>query len=235
MDILDWIGQLHFKQAGPQTPVAANWDQAFELENTWLGPQDAELKARLAPLLTIPRMSTLAIAALINQAVACLPPGQAYVNVGVWHGFTFLAGLYNNPDKHCIGIDNFSQDFNQTSAREPFLARFEACRSARHQFLERDYREFFQQADQVPPIGVYVYDGDHSYRSQLEALTLAAPFLAPGALILIDDINWFEARAASEDFLFSHPQFYQILACVETCQHGHPTFWNGLLLAQKYA
>jgi hypothetical protein len=233
MLLREWLQQIRFLQVGPHMPVAGDWDQAFELENTWLGPPDAELKARLAPLLTIPRMSTLAIGALINQAVAHLPPGQAYVNVGVWHGFSFLAGLYNNPDKHCIGLDNFSQDFALTSARESFLARFEACRSACHQFLEIDYRQFFQTPQQVPPIGFYFYDGHHSYASQLEALTLVEPFLAPGALILIDDINWLEVRTASTDFLLSHPQTYEILCCVETCQHGHPTFWNGLLLAQK--
>jgi hypothetical protein len=32
-----------------------------------------------------------------------------FINVGVWHGFTLLSGMTGNPDKLCIGVDNFSE------------------------------------------------------------------------------------------------------------------------------
>ena len=60
-------------------------------------------------LLDLPRYSTVANAYIISKLVELMPSSSAYLNVGVWYGFSYLAPLVSNPEKICIGVDNFSQ------------------------------------------------------------------------------------------------------------------------------
>jgi hypothetical protein len=189
------------------------------------------LRRLLRPLCTIPRMSTFAIAAILNRAVSLMPADTAFVNVGVWHGFTFLAGMAGNAARRCVGVDNFSEFGDPKDA---FLARFDRRKSPSHSFYEMDYADYFAKRHDGP-IGVYLYDGEHGYENQRRGLETAEHFFAPGCVILVDDTNLPEPRRATLDFMAAHPGRYRILLDRTTCANGHPTFWNGLLVIQRAA
>ena len=197
----------------------------FDVLNTTLGAGSEEQVGALERLCRIPRMSTLALGWIIDAAVRAMPEGQAFVNVGVWNGFTFLAGLVNNPGKTCIGIDNFSQFYGP---REEFLERFERHATPSHAFHDMDYREYFETLHREP-IGVYVYDGEHSYENQLRGLEAAEPFFADGCLVLVDDTNWEEPRRGTLDFIAASRHGYERLFDEPTADKSHPTFWNGVM------
>ena len=176
-------------------------------------------------------MSTFAIGAIINKAVSEMPDNQAYVNVGVWNGFTFLSGLINNQDKKCIGIDNFSEVFLYSS-KDDFIQRFNEFKTENNFFYEMDYLDYFKKVH-TEKIGVYLYDGEHSYQNQLKGLEVAEPFFAENCIILIDDTNEASAKKATVDFVNSRDNKYKIIFEQDTCWNGHPTFWNGLMILQK--
>lgn len=176
-------------------------------------------------------MSTLAVAAIINQAVARMPEGRKCVNVGVWHGFTFLAAMAHNPDKICVGIDNFA---TFGGPRNAFLERFHAHRSPNHHFYDVSYEEYFARIHEGP-IGVYLYDGSHNYTNQLRGLQAAEPFLAAGSIVMVDDTNWAPPRRAVTDFMAAGQNRYRLLYDVKTRSNCHPTLWNGLMVFEKIA
>ena len=96
---------------------------------------------------------------------------HAFVNVGVWQGFTLLAGMLNQ-DKTCVGIDNWSQfqtaRFEENApAKDEFLKRFAQSKSSNHFFYEMDYEIYFQH-HHPDPIGFYFYDGSHRYEDQFK-------------------------------------------------------------------
>jgi hypothetical protein len=188
-----------------------------------------ELKDRLRPLLDIPRMSTLAVAGALNRAVATMPAGRSFVNVGVWQGFTFLSALAGNPGVRCIGVDNFSE-FN--APREAFRERFERAGGPAHSFHEMDYRDYFERVHEGP-IGVYLYDGEHSYDNQLQGLEAAERFLSEDCLLVVDDTNRAEPRQATLDFVARRADEYEVVADVWTGASSHPTYWNGLLVIRR--
>src|SRR6188508_851270 len=80
-----------------------------DFANTSLAAGEERRKEAMRPLCDMPRMSTLAVAAIINRGVAQMEPDHAFVNVGVWKGFSFLSALVGNGEKTCIGVDNFSE------------------------------------------------------------------------------------------------------------------------------
>jgi len=194
MDYSDYVRGIKFRVLQPSgnpwafnqmARVARNLGRSLEMWNTILPGDAQDMQHRLEDLCRIPRMSTYAVAAMINAGVSRMPASQVFVNVGVWHGFTLFAGMMKNADKACIGVDNFSQ-FG--GPREAFQAWFNFYRSSSHQFYDMDYREYFDKVHRAP-IGFYIYDGEHSYQNQLEGLRIAEPFFAPGCILLVDDTN----------------------------------------------
>ena len=238
MDLRTFASNVSFKFFGPDSDLrwyrridhrVARVNLSLEVLNTRLPPDRREARRALRRLCRVPRMSTYAIAAIIDKAVAGMPEGTAFVNVGAWHGFTFLSGIVNNPDRRCVCIDNFSQ-FG--GPREEFLARFEAVKSERHAFFEVDYEQYFAATHQGP-IGCYIYDGEHSYRNQLRGLETAEPFFTPGCVVLVDDTNQEEPRQATCDFMARRPGQYEVLLDKRTCSNQHPTFWNGIMVLRR--
>ena len=238
MDPAAFVRGIAFADVHPETDLATrpDWEAAEPLErlnrevdNTLLPEGADEMRRRLHETMRMPRMSTYAVGALINRVVAALRPGEAYVNVGVWHGFTLLAGMAGNAETRCVGVDDFSQ-FG--GPRERFLERFTARRGPAHHFHEGDYRDYFARVHQGP-IGFYFYDGNHGYEHQMEGLRAAEPFFAPECWVLIDDVNWDAPRRATLDYLASSPRAWEVIVDRPTAHNKHPTWWNGLLLLRS--
>lgn len=238
MNYSEYIQGISFRFYRPQmkpwlyrgfSRLLRKFGYSLEILNTKLPVDGNEMQERLGDLCEIPKMSTYAIGAMINAGVAKMPREQCFVNVGVWHGFSFLAGMMKNPDKKCIGIDNFSE-FG--GPREIFNARFNHYKSSNHYFFDIDYQEYFKTVHKEP-IGFYIYDGEHSYENQLKGLRTAEPFFADNCIILIDDTNMKTSRWALNDFLSQSPHKYRILLDQATCYSLHPALWNGVVVLQK--
>jgi Methyltransferase domain len=235
----DFAKGFSFRFIRPEDPLTRWWLRlaawygrfggTFDLLNTRFPPGSARVKAALKPVCRIPRMSTPAVGALIHRGVAEMAPGEAFVNVGVWNGFTFLSGVAGNPDRVCIGVDNFSQ-FG--GPKEAFLARFEKFKSEKHRFHDIDYKDYFVGVHRES-IGFYIYDGEHSYQNQLDGLRVAEPFFAPGCLVMVDDTNDPEPRQATADFVKASSNSYETILDVTTRQNHHPTWWNGVILLRR--
>jgi hypothetical protein len=158
-----------------------------------------------------------------------MPQGHAFVNVGVWRGFTFLSGMACNEDKICVGIDDFS--WFDGPEEECFRREFDARCSEKHSFHAMDYEDYFANVHDQP-IGLYCYDGDHSYKNQWRGLEIAEPWFAEGCLVLVDDPNWPQVRRATMEFAAASSRNYRIVMDEGTTDPEHPTFWNGILLLQ---
>ncbi len=241
MNLQDYKSHISFRFIQPQTRLPKGYGEfskllrnlgwPMDVLNTRLPGVPANVSAALRDLCRMPRMSTIAIAALINWCVSQMPEDQVFVNVGVWHGFTFLSGIACNPQKTAIGVDNFSR-FG--GPRDAFLARLKRYQSQRHRFYEMDYRTYFQEVH-TGAIGFYIYDGDHSYENQLNGLQVAESFMAPGGLMLVDDTNGHAARQATLDFQAANDRRYRVLLDEPTSRNCHPTFWDGIIVLEKVA
>jgi hypothetical protein len=183
-------------------------------------------KKDLLPLTNVDGMSTAANCYLINEICKSLNENQLYLNIGVWNGLTYFAGLINTNCK-AIGVDNFSQ-FG--GPRNNFLKHYENFKRLGSQFYDKDYINYFKT--HTDKIDFYFYDGHHSYDNQYQAIIKVAPFLKKDSLVLVDDTNNEEPRNATFNALKDLNLKYDIWCDIKTAQNGHPTYWNGLLLCQ---
>ena len=96
--------------------------------------------------------------------------------------------MLGNEGRRFIGIDSF--DFRDASLEtvERNLERFGVPRP---ELLVGDVFELVGggKLDGVS-VGAWYYDALHTYEAQLDGLRIAEPFLAPGALLIVDDTDW---------------------------------------------
>ena len=248
MDYAEYVKRLSFRFIKPETrlPLSDSYFETrlskiltrggmgfpekfgamFDLLNTKYPEDSRATREKMKRLGDVPRMSTTALGAMINKGVAEMKPDEAFINIGVWFGFTFFSGLLGNGSKRCVAIDNFSQ-FGGPKQR--FVERLKLFGTGNHHFYDVDYAEYIQKIHSGP-IGFYIYDGPHDYENQLKGLRLAEPFFGPKCVIMVDDTNWREPREATYDFIASSKMKYEVLLDVATVQNCHPTYWNGVIL-----
>ena len=183
-------------------------------------------------LLKIDSMSTFAIGYVINKICQELNDNENYVNIGVWKGFSMIAGMLNT-NCNVYGNDNFSQ-FD--GPKKEFIRKFNSLKNEeKHFFYECDYKDFFKEFEKLKKsISFYYYDGEHTYKNQFENLIIAKEYFKSGTIILVDDINFQEVESGTKDFISKYPNEYKIIKDIKTANnHCHPSYWNGLFLFQK--
>lgn len=175
-ELLKSLNFIHFQPADAVSPF-----QGHELERANLRvplASQAALEA-LRPLDCVPAFGSVPLALLLYTAVAEMPPEQLYLNIGVWQGYSLLAGMLVRPPRFCLGVDNFSEFGAPRLQCQSLMARFALPGQA---LWEADYREVLRTG-LSRPVGVYFYDGPHTAADQHWGLEAAVPWLAPGARI----------------------------------------------------
>jgi hypothetical protein len=225
-------------------------DTWSDIENAIVRPTEKNVdQIRLLNQLsfTIKRMSTTHVGLLINIISSYLPLDEAYVNIGVWNGFSFFSGVIGT-NSQAIANDSFlvytgnvgytgekdylGRDFGD--AEKTFRGEFNRLCGDRQKYFVEDCWEFLDsyKTKGLPKIGFYFYDGDHSFANQIKALDKAEPLLAEECVILIDDANDLNVQMANEEWFSKRPEFEKILE-LKTPANGWPTWWNGLDLYMR--
>ena len=198
--------------------LPSRWDD-FPLSEL---PREARFANVLAQVPGLTRANNLA---LLNVAASQLAPGETYVEVGSFRGTSLIAAMLGNEQRSFIAIDDFSMRDASRRALEDNLRRFGLEGVT---ILEGD--AFAILRDDVLPresVGVYYYDAAHTYEQQLDGLRLAEPYLAPRALLIVDDTDWDFVADATRDYLAMEPRSQLILE-LPGKKAGRPAWWEGV-------
>jgi protein O-GlcNAc transferase len=165
------------------------------------------------------------VLALLNLVASLLDDGEAYVEVGVFHGASMIAALTGNDGKRFVGIDSFAFRDATLEGVERNLERFGVPRP---ELLVGDAFELIPGgALEDTRVGLWYYDAAHDYDSQVEGLRIAEPHLVPGALLIVDDTDWEQVERALDDYLAEQPRARRILT-IEGKDRGQSQWWEGM-------
>jgi len=240
MNLKEFVSKITFKTITPKTKiefvknVTANVPDSFkitdEVDETCL-PEDSEIITKdLLPLLDIKRMSTFAVAAMLWKAVREMADDQIFLNIGLFHGFSFFAGSKGTDTKTCVGVDSYVL---WAEAKDHFMAYMNRESHPSMHFFGEDFRTFFRlhMPQFKKEIGVYFCDADHSEKGTLEALEIAKPFMSKDCVVFLDDTNLSGIRKVADKF-FKKKEWDRIFES-RTCRNQHPTFWNGITIFKR--
>lgn len=236
MTLAEAFRSIHFRYIQPHTNIQQflglirilQLQPFFDRWNTVVPFLSSERWKSLQSLSCMPKMSTFAVGAIVNECVRRMPTDACYLNIGTWRGYSLFAGMAENTDKQCIGVDSFVQ-FGEP--RAAFLRDFQKLRSAHHSFFDVDWREYMQKKH-TEKIGVLFYDGAHDEQSQFDAMVDADPFIIHHGIIIVDDTNWAGPKDAVTHFL-QEKKNYRCVFEHGTASNCHPTFWNGIMVLEK--
>lgn len=194
------------------------------------------------------RLSTAQIGVIIALGASCLDTDEAYVNIGVWDGFSLLAASLGAPESTSIGVDNFSEmhqrlqpllnpdltrDYGDT--RSNFYRALRECGTPTTYFHEMDWKEFMRIAPfPAGGIGIAYYDGEHTDQAHQEFFKAALPHLSPECLIFIDDTRIDFVRRSVEHFLATNPDF-RLLFEVGGKRRRDPAWWGGFMVLGRHS
>jgi predicted O-methyltransferase YrrM len=163
--------------------------------------------------------------ALLNLAASHLGPGEAYVELGSFRGTSLIAAMRGNEEKTFFAVDDFSMDEASRSVLDENLRRFGLAGAT---ILEGDAFETLRDgALPKGSVGVYYYDAAHTYEQQLDGLRLAEPYLAPQALLIVDDTDWDFVGEATRDYLAGESRV-ELLVELPGKDAGRPAWWEGV-------
>jgi hypothetical protein len=177
--------------------------------------------------------------ALVNLAAELLPLDESYVEAGTYMGASLIAAGRGNAGKDLVGIDDFSfgpLDLTEIADRslpaadrarlDENLGRF----GIEATILEGDAHELLRSGGLGDRrVGAYYYDASHSYDEQLEGLRLIEPYLAPGALLIVDDSDWADVERATRDYLSAQLRA-RLLLEIPGRERGSPHWWEGVMV-----
>src|SRR5919204_3883067 len=185
-------------------------------------PRDGRFAEVLEAVPGLARANNLA---LLNAAVRHLEPGESYVEVGSYRGTSLISALLGN-DAHAVAIDDFSLGDGSRERLDANLARFGLA--GRPRILEGDaFALLHDGALAGTRVGVYYYDAAHGYEQQLDGLRLVEPYLAPHALLVVDDTDWDRVARATRDYLAAQPRA-RLLFSIRGKDGGMPWWWEGV-------
>ena len=141
-------------------------------------------------------MSSPRVCVFLNRLVASMDPGEHYLEIGSWKGLTLLSAARGNKGKLCVACDRFRWWGRYTGwgvvARRALQRNVERYRGecAEIRLFEMPSRRLFAERLVEGPVGIYFYDGDHTFEGTREAIREGARILSRRAVVLVDD--WVE-------------------------------------------
>jgi len=186
-------------------------------------PRDPRFAEILA---TVKGLATPNTLALLNHAVSLLPDDETYVEVGTFHGASLIAALTDNDGADAVALDSFTMGYGGFEHVRRNLERFGL--GGVPSVLTGDVFELVRGGVlDGRRVGIWYYDAAHDYASQLEGLRIAEPYLAPGALLIVDDSDWPRVSRAIDDYLTAQPRARRILDLPGE-DRGRPQWWSGM-------
>ncbi|HYJ26068.1 MAG TPA: class I SAM-dependent methyltransferase [Nocardioides sp.] len=177
--------------------------------------------------------TTPAELAVLKAAVDGLPPGEAYLEVGTFKGRSVCGALLDGTERTVVAVENF-QEFGMdgAQARQELFDNLAALPSLAPGFrlVDGDCYRVLRDPDVVgEPVGVYFFDGAHTWLAHYLALGVAEHLLADEAVVLVDDATWPVVRRATMAYVGRHRGWDVVRAFDAETDHD-PRWANGLLV-----
>ncbi len=183
-----------------------------------------------AQALDIQGMSSAKVRHFLNNL--CSLPNTHYLEIGVWHGSTWISALLGNEAtiSSAVAIDNWSQfaengtEFLSNCHR--FLPNFP------FKFYSADCFSLNANSTCKSPVSIYFFDGEHSELAHELAFTHYNSVLDDLFIAVIDDWNYPPVQIGTENAFkkLNYTILYE-KHLPSTCLGDLDNWWNGLYVA----
>lgn len=179
----------------------------------------------------VPALTSIRIRHILNNIGKL---GTVHLECGIHKSGTYTATIAGNTNiRESYAIDNFASDAHSDDKARPVFEKYSKMflpKTTSHFLIVNN--TFDTELDYLPSnIDLYMYDGDHSYEAQKQALTYFKDNLADEFIFLCDDYDWEEVKKGTHDGI--REAGYEILyeKILDGNDHDNDGFWNGFYIA----
>ena len=123
----------------------------------------------------------------------------SYLEIGIHKASLLISTLFGNDCKG-VGVDNYSQFEEDGLAKQMAYSGCEAfLKPGQVRIIEKDCWEITDKDLDLSSVDMYLFDGNHSYESQRDAIKYFVPKIKKGAIVLVDDASWDDVRRGTYD------------------------------------
>lgn len=184
-----------------------------------------------------PGLSSPKLGKILNFAGRFLEPGEIYLEIGTFTGYTLISASHDNSRCEFWGIDNMRLLGEKTSqekqewVRNRLKINLDHFKYGNHHFIEADYKDVI--LPEGKKIGVFFIDGHHTKEEVIENFKWGHDKLSDNALIVIDDISCWGVGDGVMDWVKDHDEYKEFFRMnvyhpPQEINHWSPAFWNGL-------
>lgn len=181
---------------------------------------------------SVPALSSLRIRHLMNNLGAI---STRYLECGVHKGGLFCSTIRNNPNiVLAYSIDSFASDGETgENVAEQFSANSLKCKSPETRLVGAICDSFEGRPTESKGIDLYLYDADHSYEAEKQAITHFLPAMADVFIMCKDDWQYGDVKRGTMDGLAESGLeilFQQELLNTEPYtedEHRNEEWWRG--------
>lgn len=182
-------------------------------------------------ILDIKGLSSARVRHFLN--VLCRNPAQRYLEIGVFHGSTFISANYKNPhNTPSVAIDSWVDKTWGTNNEETFLQNANRFLSPEQFVLINEDCFKVETARFTTPFDIYFFDGAHTEEAQYKALEYYDSVLAKDLIFVVDDWNMPEAKTGTRNAIKDLGWQIEREWELESLRDGDRLrWWNGLFVA----
>lgn len=162
-----------------------------------------------------------------------------YLEFGTFCGATFVSAFNNNPI-HAVGIDDFTQPFEETGVRQQLADNLNRWKDTAKTVQFFDCNGFDLSTGErglgavMPlPIDIYYYDGEHSFDNQVRALPAFFEMMADRFIFIVDDFQWADVEKGTQtgfDALSPRLKIEHEWHLNGERPNDDPIWWNGVAI-----
>lgn len=162
-------------------------------------------RGQFSPALALDNLSVL-----INFAITFREAEEIYCEIGTDNSATLIAALQHHPDCMAYAVNHFSNLANSEDLIDSITTQLADANLQEKVFLcDQSFEEFFfylRDLQTDDNIGIYFYQNQSDYRSQLLGLLLSKPFLSRRALLILNNSQRRTVKQAILDFVATTPE-----------------------------
>lgn len=151
-------------------------------------------------ILNIRGFSTATMRHLYNNLASKV---KGFMEVGAYAGGVLVSAAHGNTETNVIGWENESQDFGAPTVFKELTENIQLAEPA-PKLISGDFFNFDDKKSIKSLYGtmdIVIYDGEHSYESQRDAVVELRKYTAPLALLCVDDASWEPVSKGTQDGL----------------------------------
>jgi predicted O-methyltransferase YrrM len=168
-----------------------HFDAVFPKDEIWRVTEMFEetlVRSQFDTCPDVPGMTSPKKQKLLEIAFSYIEDGESYFEIGTYLGKSIISAAKRHASRSIpiFACDNFSE-FGASNNQDALIGNLKHYGLKNVTFYNGSFRDIMDKEHVSVPVGLYFYDGGHSYNDQYDGIKMVEPLLSNKSVVVVDD------------------------------------------------